>query len=546
LFLIGLIHVPAIRTACRRLGRLALRVIHGLVIDLPAWVLSVPMLRQLVNSWPFQLWASYLLKPLLICGLLYLKIPNSALFQSALGAIATFLAINFILNSRLGIAAGNSLKVATVKLVELLGAGLIPGLFRLAMRVFKQVLDTVDYVLFTVDEWLRFRSGDSEFSLVMRTVLGVLWFPVSYLARFYTVVLIEPGFNPVKAPVAILAAKFMVPFLATLPELLIDPLRGYLGNVGAILIGAPTIWLLPDAFAFLFWEMKENWRLYRANRQPTLGPVSVGPHGETVRQLLQPGFHSGTIPRLYSRLRHTEAEALTTSNWRAARVNWNALHEVGRRLRRMVDRELATLLEQSPSWKGQRLHAGQAALALTRIRIELVHEAFPAEPVWLELEFHAGWLVGCVRTTGWLDRLTVPQRQAVTTALAGFYKLAGVDLVREQVRANLPPAVPGYEVTSRGLLLWLNQRNGHVLVYDLHDSKGAVKPRTLDGIPAPDGPVLDVNRVSFTRVPISWKQWVETWEQEQNGQAPKPLFSPDVRLLPAGPTAAAAPAPSAS
>ena len=44
--------------------------------------------------------------------------------------------------------------------------------------------------------------------------------------------------------------------------------------------------LLPDAFAFLAWELKENWRLYRANRPSSLRPVALGSHGETVRQLL--------------------------------------------------------------------------------------------------------------------------------------------------------------------------------------------------------------------------------------------------------------------
>ena len=61
-------------------------------------------------------------------------------------------------------------------------AGLLPGLYRLIVRAFKQVIDTVELMLFTVDDWLRFRSGDTRLSLVVRTVLGLLWFPVSYLS----------------------------------------------------------------------------------------------------------------------------------------------------------------------------------------------------------------------------------------------------------------------------------------------------------------------------------------------------------------------------
>ena len=40
--------------------------------------------------------------------------------------------------------------------------------------------------------------------------------------------------------------------------------------------------------------------------------AAIGSHGETVRGLLQPGFHSGTVPRLYARLRAAERRAVQT------------------------------------------------------------------------------------------------------------------------------------------------------------------------------------------------------------------------------------------
>ena len=61
--------------------------------------------------------------------------------------------------------------------------------------------------------------------------------------------------------------------------------------------------LLPGVFGFLVWELKSNWRLYEANRPEALGPLVVGGHGETVVGLLRPGFHSGTLPKLFGRLR---------------------------------------------------------------------------------------------------------------------------------------------------------------------------------------------------------------------------------------------------
>ena len=46
---------------------------------------------------------------------------------------------------------------------------------------------------------------------------------------------------------------------------------------------------IPGIFGFLAWELKENWRLYAANRPPRLKPVVLGHHGETMRGLLRPG-----------------------------------------------------------------------------------------------------------------------------------------------------------------------------------------------------------------------------------------------------------------
>ena len=171
-----------------------------------------------------------------------------------------------------------------------------------------------------MDDWLRFRDGDSRASLVLRTALGVLWFPVSCLARFYMVVLIEPGFNPIKAPVSYLAAKVMLPLSVTLTGFLVGRLAPVaLRSRWPRLLVLPTVWLLPDAFGFLFWETKENWSLYRANRRRLLHAVAVGPHGETIKALLQPGFHSGTVPRLYRRLRREERDASQTRTWGGVR-----------------------------------------------------------------------------------------------------------------------------------------------------------------------------------------------------------------------------------
>jgi hypothetical protein len=561
-FFLGLLHVEGVRRGCVRLGRGAYRLARALFVELPARVLRVPAVRRLLTSWPVQLGYWYVLMPAAVCGLLWLALPE---IRNGVGALITFVAVTIFLNSRLGAAASAATTRSVLGLYDLLRAGLLPGLYRLIVRAFKRALDAVEYLLFRVDEWLRYRSGDGRWSLAARTVLGAAWFPVSYLARLYAVVFIEPALNPLKLPVCSVAAKFMSAFfwisVASL-SVRLEPAVGeyatyglallisdkstvallapWLGKSGAwglaFLILFVTLGLLPNAFGFLFWEMKENWRLYRANRRPGLGPVPVGGHGETVAQLLRPGFHSGTVPRLYARLRRAERRARVGDSWRAVLKCRHALHEVEDEVRRFATRELVALVRQARCWQGSPVRVGRVALALNRIGVELFHAGFPDRPAWLEFEERARWLVGGVREPGWLDGLTAEQRDVFTTALAGLYKLAGVQLVREQLRPNLP-AGADYDLAPEGLVLWPERRPGRSLTYDLREGGRQVEPREPDGLRAPGGPVLDADRLVFARVPLLWRRWVESWEQDQAGAGHPRLFDAQMEPVPADPGA---------
>ena len=90
-------------------------------------------------------------------------------------------------------------------------------------------------------------------------------------------VLVEPGFNPVKAPVSYVAAKVMLPISVPLTGHLVGSLTPLVWDWLAYALVLPTVWLLPDAFGFLFWETKENWGLYRANRRRSVEAVAEAP-----------------------------------------------------------------------------------------------------------------------------------------------------------------------------------------------------------------------------------------------------------------------------
>jgi hypothetical protein len=528
-FLLALMHRPAFRARCARIARSVGRGLRTVIIEVPALLVKNPALRRLVSSWTFQLFYGYLFKPLVICGLLYLVIPRA--FGNIPGALTTFAVVVVLVNSRPGKAVGEALVLGLVQLDALLRAGLIPGLVRLVMALFKWIIHLVESVLFTVDEWLRFRSGESRFSMTVRAILGVFWWPVSFLARFYMVVLIEPGFNPIKAPLSILFAKFLVPFVPTLTAFALGTLEPVLGKFLAYAIGGTTIWLLPDAFTFLFWEIKENWSLYRANRGPRLKPAVIGHHGETVRNLLQPGFHSGTVPKLYARLRRAERAAHQSGNWSAARAYRSSLENVGEAVRRFVSREFVSLLRQARSCQGLSVEVGRVSLAPNRIAVELTQEGLPSQPLWVEFETRAGWLVACLSGAGWVGGLTEDQLRAFTLALASLYQLAGIELVHEQVRAALPAAFVGYDLIEEGLLLWLDQRHGKSVIYPLLDQDGELRPRTPQGTIDSEWPALDGRRVLFARVAISWQQLVEGWQAERDGKGLAGPFAPDADLV---------------
>jgi hypothetical protein len=119
---------------------------------------------------------------------------------------------------------------------------------------------------------------------------------------------------------------------------------------------------------------------------------------------------------------------------------------------------------------------------------------------------------------GWLADLGAEQRRALTTALAGLYKLAGVDLVREQLDAALPEPRAGYDLDGPELVLWTDRPHGLAVRYDLTRPDGRLLPRRGDGSPAEGWPELDPARVVFARVRLTWPQLAHGWEKDQDGQ----------------------------
>src|SRR6185436_15108739 len=95
------------------------------------------------------------------------------------------------------------------------------------------------------------------------------------------------------------------------------------------------------------------------------------------------------------------------------------------------------------------------------------------------------------------------------TALAGFYKLAGVDLTREQIQSAFDPQCLAYDIADDGLVVWPDYET--VAVYDL--TKEADLTAEVREGSATSLPTLRRDVLFYRDVTITWNRWVETWKE---------------------------------
>jgi hypothetical protein len=250
-------------------------------------------------------------------------------------------------------------------------------------------------------------------------------------------------------------------------------------------------------------------------------------------------LHSGTIPKVYAKLRRAERAALRTSDRNSARKLREALYHVGESLRRWADRELVFLLNQSQSLVPASLSVAGVGLATNEVRLELDCPALEQPRVAVVFEEHAGWLMARIAEPGWLAKISPDEWQPVVIALAGLYQMAGVKLVREQIAASLGDTALTWAIAEPGLVL----RDGSetVAVYDLGE-RPVLRPRPAAGFPLEGLPELEADRVIFGNVAITWRQWVGSWGQgSEKAELPRTLEEGMRRL--AGKPLAVLPAP---
>jgi hypothetical protein len=558
--LFSLLHSAGLRAfALRALAGLGW-ILKSVFVRFPRFVANLPAVKSALASRGARAVIRYLLKPGLVTGLLCLQgywlVPATRhlpLADVAKIAGGIFLVLDLGLISPIGLLVEEAVDDWVAQRFRLISREVLPGLFRLIVSLFRYLTDLVERMVYTVDEWLRFREGQSVISLAGKAVLGLAWFFVAYALRIYVNLLIEPQINPIKHfPVVTVSHKIVLPMAPTIFHGLKSVLAPVLGETVARAIAGPTVLLIPGVFGFLVWEFKENWKLYAENRAKSLAPAVIGHHGETMGALMKPGFHSGTLPKLYQKLRRSARRSDGSLE-----QHDEALHEVEQAVRHFGARELAAIINGS-----SRFHAGHVrvdGVELGSNRITLVVSCGAREqassaggddarsPCRIAFEEQSGLVIASVPEAGWLDGLGDEDRVIVENALAGLYHFAGVDVAREQLEAALrgtAESAPPYDIGSGGLVLWpaaegpkpgdAAREDREYVAEIFYDFRGGatLSPVTRGEQPAEPAPTLVPREVFYAKQPIAWSAWAAAWNAASSADGVIPRLVGGASILP--------------
>ncbi len=499
-----------------------------LVYELPVSVIDSPLVHRVLDSRGFAIFKGYVLRPLVvtlvIVGAFRLLFLNSLYWRNW---VDSFLVMNLFLNSPAGRSVEERVLDICVRAWHELRFRIFAVIYHWVMDLFHDAMQWIEQSLYTVDEWLRFRAGDPGRFVLLKILIGSVWSVVSYVIRFVMTLLVEPQINPIKHfPVVTISHKILLPYTFHMRDLIHGSVgEARMAESTALAIASTIVILAPGVIGFLVWELKENWQLYVANRPTGIQPVRVGSHGESITALLRPGFRSGTLAKLYTKLR--SALRLESDPGHGHRSTRQLAHidSVVLAVRRFVEREFCVLIAETRLLDGATISVGRLEPATNRFDLELWSSLAPERPLILRWEDLNGWLAARVVDPGWMTELPERTRSRLNVALTGLYKLAGVDLVREQVLSAVGSTrdpEPGLELEHEAVRL-ISSHHAPV-VYPLRAEGNSITPVSPDGTPAADRPVVERGQLLFCETDVIWSEWVQQWPAADQATPPQRGF----------------------
>ena len=522
--LFSLLHSQRARAIARRGIRGLGWLLAAILLRAPRWILSRAAVLDLFARPAIRAVLARVALPAAVGGAAFALLPETAGYGRIVLAVCAVLVAEAAVTAFFAALVEEAYFDWIAPSWRTLSDTLAPRLVNMVTRAFRGVFDLFERSLYRVDEWLRFRDGDGPFMVGGKATLGLVWFFVAYVIRLYVTLLVEPEINPVKHfPVVTVAHKLMLPFAGDLLSAcrsVFTPLGSVLGATAA----ATTAFLLPSISGFLAWELKENWRLYRQNRDDRLEPVAFGIHGETMPTLLIHGFHAGTLPRLFDRHRRRVRRALARSQHEdvsgSADELASSVAAIERQVARLCERELIGLLRRSRRWTHGSLAVDHVKAAPNSLRIAIVCPRLDAKRLVVAIEQQGGRLMGGVDDAGFVERMAEgsESRVLLENALAGFYHLAGIEVVREELEHAFGRS--SYRVTANGFTAYADDfaLEAH---YPLTPHASALLVPTARSEEARERfPPIERKLVSFRDRPIRWQSWVEAWSAANSDDRP--------------------------
>jgi len=485
LFGMALIRFQSFRQCLARFLWVTGVLLHRVLIDLPAailklltWFIRLPVVRPL-----FQ----FALRPSLLAWLgLFAAVRLQAHFglpTDRLTRLAIFSFLFLVFITPAWRRAEELLLDALAWAWNHLGLALLLAIVDWILAVFRQVTDIVSLWLGWMERRLVRKPGGGWVNLVALSILSLVLSPLVYLFRFGFTVLLEPQVNPVKHfPVVSVGHKIMLLLVPSVAQFVSDR-TGWSFDY-CIVVVFTVIGLIPGFLGFMVWELKENWRLYRANMPARLVPVSFGSHGETARGMLAPGFHSGTIPSLFRRARHGRAGA-------------DDFHHTTAAIESFLRTEFIAPLAGTQGFPPVRLHDVRLTKASISARVWCGEEC-----AVLKIRWRIEWLEADWEDRALVESLTEPHKAAWNDAKAGLWRLSGVEV--------LAPALTGATgAVAHGALAggcWVETSSGK-LHYKWENASWAVGPE--EGT----GPTLELCDILPAKTPIPWNEWRARWQR---------------------------------
>ena len=536
LFLLGLVHSDGFRTFVWGVTQTVFRALKHLLIDFPKWIMGLEWARVILRSRIAKALRRYLLTPLIPAALVYLLTTVFVDFNRYT-AIAAFLLIftglDFFFNSTFGRRFEERVGAWIARAWYQFRVQIIRSVFEAIMTIFRQFMEVTERVLYAIDEWLLFRTGENKFSMWMKGILGSIWAVVAYGIRFCITLLVEPQINPIKHfPVVTVSHKLLIP---TLP-MISSSIAPALGNAMAQTVATAIVFLTPGVIGFLVWELKSNWKLYQANRDPMLKPAAVGLHGETLPRLLKPGFHSGTIAKLYGKMRRVEQQSDSLRRRQSLDHFQERLRHIEVAIRHFTERELFATFRQHPEMKGLGLEATKIQLLpnIIALHIDAKGPKAPANAAPLQLLFQArsDWLVARIAEPGWVSDLTQSQQDIFTSTLAGIYKLSGVELVEEQMRQALTQPDAFYHLSISDLEVWAPGERSTPVAYGIRTTWGTIRPHPASLAKTLGLPPVTPKQLVFSESDLPWEQWLAYWQSKTGERPPTSLLAEASHFVP--------------